>query len=137
VCIICFGDCDLLLLCSGGKLQSRGGCSCFIRTIGFSVSKNASKVLCACVTPIGDVTNVVWLLLLCCRWQASEPRHLQLLQRELLQHSTHTIDLVVAVAAAPAALAAAAQGVQLQEEVQSLVEGLVAASQQQLLWTPQ
>jgi hypothetical protein len=79
------------------------------------------------------------------RWQASEPRHLQLLQRELLQHSTHSIDLLVATAAAPAgaqamdphAAAAAAQGLQMQEEVERFVEGLLATSQQLLLWKAQ
>jgi hypothetical protein len=70
----------------------------------------------------------------CCRWQASEPRQLQLLQRELLQYSTHAIDLLVAPAAAAAA-AAAAQG--LQAEVQGFVGGVLAASQQLLLWKPQ
>jgi hypothetical protein len=65
-------------------------------------------------------------------------------QRELLQHNTHTNDLLVATAAAPAAAApamephaaAAGQGLQMQEEVERFVEGLVATSQQLLLWKP-
>jgi hypothetical protein len=87
----------------------------------------------------------------CCRWQASEQRQLQLLQRELLQQAQHPIDLLVAATAAagaeaaspnPAAAAAAAAVVeqpagQLQEEVEGFVGGLLAASQQLLLWQPQ